>query len=230
MSDFSQGAFGTELASPAAERNKVMRNTYALLGLSMIPTVLGAWVGVSTGAYHALTGITGMLIFFAVAFGFMFAIQKTKDSAAGVGFLLGFTFFMGLMLSGLISSILGLRNGTSLIMTAFGGTAGVFLGMSVLATVIKRELSGFAKFLSIGALVLMVGSIIAALTGSSAGMLAVSFAAIAIFSGFLVVDLKRIIDGGETNYITATLSLYLSLYNIFQSMLVLLGVFGGERD
>ena len=230
MSDFAPRAFGAELALPAAERNKVLRNTYWLLALSMLPTVLGAWVGVQTGAYQALHGVMGMVVFFAGAFGFMFAIEKTKDSGLGVAMLLGFTFFMGLMLSGLIVSILGLSNGPALIMTAFGGTAGVFLGMATIATVVKRELSGFAKFLSMGALVLMIASIIAALTHSTAGMLAVSVAAIAIFSGFMVVDLKRVMDGGETNYISATLSLYLSVYNVFQSLLVLLGVFGGERD
>ena len=212
------------------QRNRVLRNTYWLLALSMVPTVLGAWLGVATGITASLTGGLGLVVFLAGAFGFMFAIEKTKNSAAGVPVLLGFTFFMGLMLSRLIAMVLGFSNGAQLVMTAFGGTAAVFFAMASLATVIKRDLSGMGKWLFIGVMVLFVGSIINVFVGSSAGMMAISVAAIGIFSAFMVYDLKRIIDGGETNYITATLGLYLSIYNVFQSLLALLGIFGGERD
>src|SRR3954466_9723249 len=146
--------------SVAQQRNRVLRNTYWLLALSMVPTVLGAWVGVATGITAALSGGLGLVVFLAGAFGFMFAIEKTKNSTAGVGVLLAFTFFMGLMLSRLIAMVLGFRNGPSLIMTAFGGTAGVFFVMASLSTIIKRDLSGLGKFLFVGALALMVGSII----------------------------------------------------------------------
>jgi modulator of FtsH protease len=115
-------------------------------------------------------------------------------------------------------------------MTAFGGTAGVFFVMASLASVIKRDLSGMGKWLMVGAVVLMVGAIINVFVGSSAGMLAISVAAIAIFSAYMLYDLKQIIDGGETNYISATLALYLDIINVFQSLLALLGIFGGERD
>ncbi len=115
-------------------------------------------------------------------------------------------------------------------MTAFGGTAGVFFVMASLATVIKRDLSGMGKWLFVGAMVLMVGAIINIFVGSSAGMLAISVAAIGIFSAYMLYDLKQIMDGGETNYISATLALYLDLFNVFQSLLALLGIFGGERD
>jgi modulator of FtsH protease len=213
------------------ERNRVMRNTYWLLALSLIPTVLGAWIGVSTGITKAVMGgWMGMIVFMGGAFAFMYAIQKTKNSAAGVPILLGFTFFMGLMLAGLIERTLGFKNGPSLIMTAFGGTAGVFFVMASLASVIKRDLSGMGKWLFVGAIVLMIGSIIGILVGSSAAMIAVSVAAIGIFSAYMLYDLKQIIDGGETNYISATLSLYLDIFNVFQSLLALLGIFGGERD
>lgn len=213
------------------ERNRVLRNTYWLLTLSLIPTVLGAWLGVSTGITKALMGgWMGMIVFLGGAFAFMYAIEKTKNSAAGVPVLLGFTFFMGLMLSALIERTLGFKNGPSLIMTAFGGTAGVFFVMASLASVIKRDLSGMGKWLFVGAVVLMVGSIINVFVGSSTGMLVVSVAAIGIFSAYMLYDLKQIIDGGETNYITATLSLYLDIFNVFQSLLALLGIFGGERD
>jgi modulator of FtsH protease len=160
----------------------------------------------------------------------MFAIEKTKNSAAGVPVLLAFTFFMGLMLSRLIGMVLGFRNGPSLIMTAFGGTAGVFFVMASLASVIKRDLSGMGKFLFVGALAIMIGGIINVFVGSSTGMLVISVMAIGIFSAFMLYDLKRIIDGGETNYISATLALYLDVFNVFQSLLALLGLAGGERE
>src|SRR5829696_2212732 len=212
------------------ERNKVLRNTYWLLALSLIPTVLGAWLGVATGMVRGLTGGIGLMVFLAGAFGFMFAIEKTKNSAAGVPVLLAFTFFMGLMLSRLIAMVLGFRNGPSLVMTAFGGTAGVFFVMATLSSIIKRDLSGMGKFLFVGALAIMIGAIINVFVGSTTGMLVISVMAIGIFSAYMLYDLKQIIDGGETNYITATLSLYLDAFNVFQSLLALLGIWGGERD
>ena len=215
---------------PQAERQRVLRNTYWLLALSLLPTVLGAWLGVSTGITRSLSGGLGLIVFLGGAFGFMFAIEKTKNSAAGVPVLLAFTFFMGLMLSRLIAMVLGFKNGPELVMTAFGGTAGVFFVMASLATVIKRDLSGMGKWLFVGAMVLMVGAIINVFVGSSAGMMAISVAAIGIFSAFMLYDLKQIMDGGETNYISATLALYLDLFNVFQSLLALLGLAGGERD
>ncbi|MDZ4162722.1 MAG: Bax inhibitor-1 family protein [Burkholderiales bacterium] len=212
------------------QRNKVMRNTYWLLALSLLPTVAGAWMGVATGITASLGGGLGLIVFLGGAFGFMFAIEKFKNSAAGVPILLAFTFFMGLMLSRMIAMVLGFKNGPELIMTAFGGTAGVFFVMASLATVIKRSLEGMGKWLMVGAVVLLVGSVINVFVGSSAGMAAISVLAIGIFSLFMLYDLKRIVDGGETNYISATLGLYLSLFNVFQSLLALLGLMGGERD
>jgi modulator of FtsH protease len=221
-------AYGYGLS--AQERNKVLRNTYWLLSLSLVPTVLGAWVGVAAGIGQLFTGGLGMILFLAGAFGFIYAIEKTKNSATGVPVLLGFTFFMGLMLSRMIEMTLGFKNGPELIMTAFGGTAGVFLVMASLATVIKRDLSGMGKWLAVGVVVLLVASVINMFVGSSAGMLAMSVAAIGIFSAYMLYDLKRIIDGGETNYISATLALYLDIVNVFQNLLALLGIFGGERE
>ncbi len=223
--DYSYGYQPTSL-----ERNRVLRNTYWLLALSMLPTVLGAWMGVATGITANLGGGLGLVVFLGGAFGFMYAIEKTKNSAAGVPVLLAFTFFMGLMLSRMIAMVLGFKNGTDLIMTAFGGTAGVFFLMASLSTVIKRDLSGMGKWLTVGAVVLMVGAVINMFVASSAGMVVISMMAIGIFSAFILYDLKRIIDGGETNYITATMGLYLSIFNVFQSLLALLGIFGGERD
>jgi len=213
-----------------ADRNRVLRNTYWLLALSMVPTVLGAWVGVTTGITQSLGSGMSAILFLGGAFGFMYAIEKTKESSTGVFVLLGFTFFMGLMLARLLAMVLGFKNGSSLIMTAFGGTAVVFFGMATLATVIKRDLSSMGKFLFVGALILLVAGIVNIFMQSTALMMTLSVLAIVIFSGFMLFDIKRVIDGGETNYISATLSIYLSIYNVFQSLLMILGVVGGERD
>jgi modulator of FtsH protease len=214
----------------AQQRNKVLRNTYWLLALSLVPTVLGAWVGVATGITASLTGFVGLIVFLGGAFGFIYAIEKTKNSAAGVPVLLGFTFFMGLMLSRMIAMVLGFKNGSDLIMTAFAGTAGVFFVMASLSSVIKRDLSGMGKWLFVGALAIMVGGIINVFVGSTAGMMVISVLSIGVFSAYMLYDLKRIVDGGETNYISATLALYLDIINVFQSLLALLGIMGGERD
>ena len=115
------------------QRNRVLRNTYWLLALSMLPTVLGAWIGVATGITLQLTGGLGLVVFLGGAFAFMYAIEKTKNSAAGVPVLLAFTFFMGLMLSRMIAMVLGFKNGSELVMMAFGGTAGVFFAMASLS-------------------------------------------------------------------------------------------------
>ncbi|MFM8866663.1 MAG: Bax inhibitor-1/YccA family protein [Limnohabitans sp.] len=213
-----------------AERNRVLRNTYWLLALSLVPTVLGAWLGVATGITASMGGGLGLVVFLVGAFGFMFAIEKTKNSAAGVPVLLAFTFFMGLMLSRLIAMVLGFKNGSELVMTAFAGTAGVFFVMASLATTIKRDLSGMGKWLFVGAIGLMVGGIINVFVGSTAGMMVLSTLAIVIFSAYMLFDLKQIVDGGETNYISATLALYLDIFNVFQSLLALLGIMGGERE
>ena len=221
--------YGIVLSSPE-ERNRVLRNTYWLLALSMLPTVLGAWLGIETGLSKVLSGWTGLIVILVGGFGFIYAIEKTKNSAAGVPVLLGFTFFMGLMISSLIAAVLGFKNGSSLVMTAFGGTAGVFFVMASLASVIKRDLSGMGKWLFVGAIVIMVGGIINVFVGSSVGMMVISMMGIAIFSAYMLYDIKQIIDGGETNYISATLALYLDIINVFQSLLALLGIMGGEKD
>ena len=230
MSDSYQNMDYHYVTTTPAERNRVLRNTYWLLALSMVPTVLGAWLGVVTGLSRAMSGGVGLVVFLVGAFGFIYAIQKTKDSSKGVPVLLAFTFFMGIMLSRMIAMVLGFKNGAELIMTAFGGTAGVFFLMASLSTVIKRDLSSMGKWLFVGAMVLMVGSIINVFVGSSAGMMAISMLAIGIFSAYMLYDIKQIIDGGETNYISATLALYMDIMNVFQSLLALLGIMGGERD
>jgi len=212
-----------------AQRNRVLRNTYWLLALSMLPTVAGAWLGLATGLLQGMSPIMSTVIFLGGAFGFMFAIEKTKESSTGVLVLLGFTFFMGIMLSRMLGAVLGLSNGASLIMTAFAGTGAIFLGMASLSTIVKRDLSSMGKWLFIGVIMLIVAGIANIFLQSSALMITLSVLAIGIFSAFILYDLKRVQDGQETNYITATLGVYLSVYNVFQSLLALLGIFGGEE-
>ena len=213
----------------AAERNRVLRNTYWLLALSMVPTVLGAWMGMALGINRILTPGIGLIVFLVGAFGFMFAIEKYKNSAAGVPILLGFTFFMGVMLSRMLAVVLGMGNGASLIMMAFAGTGAIFLGMATLSTIVKRDLSNMAKFMFIGAILVLVAGIANFFIQSGALMITLAVLIIGIFSFFILYDLKRVQDGEETNYITATLGVYLSIYNIFQSLLALFGI-GGSSD
>lgn len=210
------------------DAQRVMRNTYLLLALSMIPTVIGAWFGVTTGIVSSLGVGVSLVVFLVGAFGLMFLIGKNRDSGLGVGLLMVFTAFMGVMLSPLLGSILGKSNGVDLVMTAFAGTAGIMAAMAILSTFIKRDISGMGKFLMVGVVLLIIAMVINIFMQSSAMMITLSVLAIGIFSAFLLYDLKRIIDGGETNYVMATLSIYLSLFNIFQNLLALLGIWGSN--
>jgi modulator of FtsH protease len=210
-----------------ASRNKVLRNTYWLLALSMIPTVAGAFLGVSMGV-ALFSGMLGFVIFLAVAFGFMWAIEKNKDSGLGVALLLGFTFFMGLMLAPLLTHTLNYSNGGSLIMTAFGGTAIVFAVMASIATTTKRDFSGMGSWLMAGVVVLLLAVVANIFLQMSVLSIVISILAIGIFSAFILYDVQRIVNGGETNYVTATLSIYLNVFNIFSSLLRLLGIVGGD--
>ena len=216
-----------QTASPtlALAQNRVLRNTYALLALSMIPTIFGAWLGIVMkfsffGAHPAI----GFIAFLAIAFGFFYGIEKTKNSPMGVVLLLGFTFFMGLMLSRLLGSVLGLANGASLIALAFGGTAVIFVSMATLATTIKKDLSGLGKFLFVGVVMLLLAAFANIFLQLPALMIVISLVAIGIFSAFMLYDVNRIVTGGETNYITATLALYLDIFNVFSNLLALLGI------
>jgi len=193
---------------------------------------VGAWLGVQFKFnFFAANPFLGFMAFMAVAFGFFFAIEKYKNSSVGVALLLAFTFFMGLMLSRLIGAVLGnYTNGSQLIMMAFGGTASVFLSMAMLASSIKRDVSGLGKWMMVGVIGLIVASVANIWLQLPALMLTVSMLAIVIFSALMLYDLKRVIDGGETNYITATLAIYLDVYNVFVNLLSLLGIFGGDSN
>jgi len=224
-------AQGRTASSPALAQNRVLRNTYMLLAVSMLPTIFGAWLGVQFKfAFFAGSPVIGFVLFLAIAFGFFYGIEKTKNSGWGVALLLGFTFFMGLMLSRLIGSVLGLSNGVSLIAVAAGGTAAVFVTMATLATTIKRDLAPMGKFLFVGMIMLLVAAFANIFLQMPGMMIAISVIAIGIFSAFMLYDINRVVTGGETNYITATLSIYLSIYNVFANLLALLGFAGGSND
>ena len=214
-----------------ATRNRVLRNTYWLLALSMIPTVLGAWLGVQMHfSLFAGSPMISFVLFLAIAFGFFYAIEKTKNSGLGVAFLLGFTFFMGLMLSRLIEFTLGFSNGAGLIMTAFGGTAIIFCGMATIATVSKRDFSGLGKWLFAGVLVILVAALANIFLQLPALQLTISVVAVALKTAYILFDVQQVVNGGETNYISATLAIYLDVYNVFANLLSILGIVGGNRD
>ena len=215
-----------------AVRNRVLRNTYWLLAISLIPTVLGAAFGMYSGINKvmATSPFISMIIFLAGAFGLMYAIEKNKETSLGVGLLLLFTFFMGMMLSRLLGHVLGMSNGTQLVMFAFGGTAAVFGTMATLATSIKRDLSGLGKFMFVGVVILILASVANIFLQLPALMLTISVVAIVIFSAFMLIDLQRVVNGGETNYVSATLAIYLDVYNVFANLLAILGITGGSRD
>ena len=225
----SWGRFGSTTVS-AQQRNRVLRNTYWLLALSMLPTVLGAWVGVATGITASLGGVTGLVVFLAGAFGFMYAIHKTKDSALGVPLLLAFTFFMGLMLSRILQVALGFSNGASIIAMAAGGTGAIFFVLAGIASTTKRNFSGLGKFLFAGAILILLAALANAFFQIPALALTISALVVAIFSAFILYDINRIVRGGEDNYITATLGVYLSVYNVFVGLVHLLLVFTGQRE
>jgi modulator of FtsH protease len=229
MSDFRTYDLGRGSVTTAEVRNRVLRNTYWLLALSMIPTVFGAWIGITTGfsMFAAASPMMTLLLFFAVAMGLIFAIERFRNSGVGVVLLLAFTFFMGLMLSRLLSFVLGMVNGPTLIMMAFGGTAVIFGVMATVATVSKRNFAGLGQWLFMGVIVLIVASIANMFLHLPALMLTVSVIAVVIFSAYILFDLQRVVNGGETSYVSATLRIYLDLYNVFTNLLVILSIFGG---
>jgi len=218
-------------ADSALRQNRVLRNTYALLALSMVPTVLGALLGIQMQfSFLASSPMMGFLLFLGIAFGFMWGIEKTKESGIGVLLLLGFTFFMGLMLSRILQVALGFSNGGQLIALAAGGTGTIFFVLAGVASTTKRDFSGLGKFLFAGVILILIAALANAFFQIPAVALAISALAVAIFSAYILFDINRVVQGGETNYISATLAVYLDIYNVFVSLLHLLLAFTGERD
>lgn len=215
----------------ALQQNKVLRNTFMLLALTMLPTVLGALVGVQMQfAFLSGSPLMSFLLFLTIAFGFMWGIERTKNSGMGVVLLLGFTFFMGLMLSRILQVALGFSNGGSLIAMAAGGTGLIFFSLAGVATVTKKDFSFLGKFLFIGMIVVLLAALANAFFQIPALSLTISAIAVMVFSAYILYDISRIVNGGEDNYISATLAVYLDIYNVFVSLLNLLMFFSGDRD
>lgn len=218
-------------AGLVVEQNKVLRNTYMLLGLSMIPTVIGAWVGVNTNfAWLAQYPIAGPLLMLAVMIGSMFAISALRDSMWGVAAMLAFTFLMGWWLGPMLQYALHFRNGAQLIGLAGGATGAIFIGLASYVTVTKKDFSFLGKFLFVGLILLVLGAVANLLFQVPAASLTISAVAVVLFAGYILYDVSQIVNGGETNYVMATLKIYIDIYNIFVHLLNLLLAFAGNRD
>ncbi|HEX9195630.1 MAG TPA: Bax inhibitor-1/YccA family protein [Azonexus sp.] len=215
----------------AFQQNRVLRNTYMLLGLSMVPTVIGALVGIQMQfSFLAGSPFIAFMLFLGIAWGFMWGIEKNKDSGLGVALLLGFTFFMGLMLSRILQVALGFSNGGSMIAMAAGGTGAILVTMATIASVSKRDFSGMGKFLFVGMIVVLLAAVANIFFQIPALSLTIAAVVVVLFSAYILYDISRIVQGGETNYISATLAVYLDIYNVFVSLLQLIMAFTGERD
>jgi len=221
----------TQTAGLSLTTHRVLRNTYMMLGLTMIPTVIGAVIGMSMNfSFMAQSPILGVVVMLAVMFGLFWGISKNRDSGVGVALLLALTFFMGIMLGPILQVALHLKNGAQLVGLAAGGTGVIFLALASYATVSKKDFSFLGNFLFVGLILLIIASLANMFFQVPAASLAISSVAVLLFSGFILFDVSRIVQGGETNYIMATLALYLDIYNLFVNLLQLLMAFSGEKD
>jgi len=216
----------TELAT-----NRVLRNTYALLGLTMIPTVIGAFIGMSINfsiaQQHPFMFAIGAM---AVMYGLFAAIAANRNSSVGVVILLGLTFLMGMLLGPILQHALHLSNGAQIVGLAAGGTGIILMTLAGIATTSKKDFSFMGKFLMVGIVLMIVASLANIFLQIPAMALAMSAVGVILFSGFILYDVSRIVNGGETNYVMATLGLYLSIYNLFTSLLQLLMGLMGSND
>ena len=204
--------------------NKVLKNTYMLLALTLLFSAVTAWVsmqvmpsrGFSLGASFAAMGLI------------WFVLPRTANSAAGIGVVFAITGLLGYSLGPILSHYMQLSNGSQLIMTALGGTGVIFLALSGYVLTTKKDFTFMGGFLITGLLVLLGAMLLNLFLHIPALSLALSAAVIMVMSGFILYDTSRIVRGGETNYIHATVGLYLNLYNIFTSLLHILGIFGDD--
>ena len=219
------------IGSLSTEQNKVLRNTYMMLALTMIPTIIGAFVGTSISfGFLAASPILGSLLMFGAMMGMLFAVAALRNSVWGIAALLGFTFVAGVFLGPILQVALHLKNGAQLIGMAAGGTGLIFFSLATIATVTKKDFSFMGKFLFIGLILLIVASLANLFFQIPALSLTISVIAVLIFSAYILFDVSRIVHGGETNYVMATLGIYMSIYNLFINLLSLLMAFSGQRD
>ena len=221
----------TQIGTLAAGQNKVLRNTYMMLALTMVPTIIGAFVGTSINfSFMAASPIMSSLLMFGAMLGMLFAVSALRNSVWGIAALLGFTFIAGVFLGPILQVALHLKNGAQLIGMAAGGTGIIFFSLATIATVTKKDFSFMGKFLFIGLIMLIVASLANVFFQIPALSLTISAIAVMLFSAYILFDVSRIVNGGETNYVMATLALYMNIYNLFINLLQLLMAFSGERD
>jgi len=226
-----QAGLPTSAQERALQQHRVLRNTYLLLAITLIPTAIGAVIGTNVNLSFLRSSPT--ISFFAILvifYGWIWAIERNRDTGVGVALLLGFTLFMGLLLGPLFQTVLGFKNGAQLVMYAAGGTAAVFFGLSTVASATTRDFSGLGNFLFVGAIVIML-AVVANVFLASPVFYLVIVGAFILFSSLIILwQINSIVRGGETNYVSATLTLYVAIYNLFSSLLQLLGIFGGDRE
>ena len=214
-----------------SEQNKVLRNTYMMLAMTMVPTIFGAFIGTSINfSFMAEHPIMGALLMFGAMMGLLFAVTALRNSVWGIAALLAFTLVAGVFLGPILQVALHLRNGAQLIGMAAGGTGLIFFSLATIATVTKKDFSFMGKFLFIGLILMVVASLANMFFAIPVLSLTISAIAILIFSAYILFDISQIINGGETNYVMATMTLYLDIYNIFVNLLSLLMAFSGEKD
>ena len=214
----------------ALESSRVLRNTYLLLALTMVPTVIGAFIGINTGGIIMQHPFISFFVMLGAVIGLQFAIAANRNSALGVVFLLGMTFLLGWFLGPLLAIALTMKNGPQLVGLAAGGTGIIFFAMASIATTTKRDFSFMGKFLFVGMIVALLAIVANMFLQIPALALTISAIVVVVFSLFLLHDVSRIVNGGETNYIMAATGCYLSLFNIFANLLQILMALTGERD
>jgi len=218
----------TTVAAP----NTVLRNTYWLLALSMLPTIAGAYGGmaINFAAFYKTSPIMAPLLMFGAMIGSLFVVAALRNTAWGVVAVFGFTFISGLMLAPMLQLAAGLKNGGQLVALAGGMTAAVFLVMATIATVSKRDFSFLGKFLFVGLILLVIAMLANLFLQMPALAVTLSAVAVLIFSLYMLYDVSDIVRGGETNYIMATIRLFLDILNLFVNLLNLLMLLSGQRD
>ena len=214
----------------ALEQQRVLRNTYLLLALTMVPTIIGAMIGIRTGGIIMQHPIISFFVMLGAVIGLQYAIAANRNSGLGVALLLVMTLLLGWFLGPLLAAALSLQNGPQLIGLAAGGTGAIFFVMAGVATTVKKDFSFMGKFLFVGMIVLLLALVANMFLQIPALALTISALVIVVFSLFLLYDVSRIVNGGETNYIMATTGVYLSLFNIFANLLQLLMALTGDRD
>lgn len=229
----NQNSFGAAVGSEqlVVQQQRVLRNTYLLLALSLIPTGIGALVGINLNfGFMRASPIVSSLVLMAAIYGMFFAIEKNRDSGLGVALLLALTFGLGVLLGPLLQVALGLRNGGQLVALAAGGTAAVFFAMAGIATVTRKDFGFLTNFLAVGGIIIMLAVVANIFFASPVMHLTICGAFVLFSSAMILWQVSRIVQGGETNYVSATLTLYMSVYNLFTSLLQLLMAFTGNRD